>query len=437
MRRALLPAWMAVAACAGVDPGAPRFTLAVFSADVTPPVGHPLCGGMVKPAERVADPLSARGFVLRGGGGLPVVFVALDWTELRNDAYEAWRTALAEAAGTTAERVLVHCVHQHDAPYADLEAQRILDRTGLRGFHVDPGFHARAIGGVAAAVRAAPAARVTEVGMGEAAVDRIASNRRVVVDGRPTFKRYSFTSDPAVRDAPEGRIDPALKTLSFWDGARPLAAVSFYATHPMSRYRTGAVSADFVGLARARRQSAHPDVFQIYATGCAGDVTAGKYNDGRAEPLAGRLESAMARAWEATRRAPIETLALRVARVAFDVPPAATPDAAAPAEARLMAALGLSWARRQGRPVDVPALDLGPAQLLLLPGESFVEFQLHAQRVRPDRFVAVAGYGECGPGYIPTEEARAEGYVEEHGYCWVAAGAEARLKSAIEEALGR
>jgi len=80
-------------------------------------------------------------------------------------------------------------------------------------------------------------------------------------------------------------------------------------------------------------------------------------------------------------------------------------------------------------------VDFGPAQFLLLPAESFVEFQLAAQRVRPGGFVVVAGYGECGPGYIPTEAARGEGYVEEHGYCWVAAGAEDRLKRAIADAL--
>ncbi|HYF01323.1 MAG TPA: hypothetical protein VEJ18_20540 [Planctomycetota bacterium] len=437
MKRALLLALWTVAGCAGPPASGQDVTLAVFSADVTPPIGHPLCGGMVKPAERVADSLFARGFVLRGGGQRPVLFVALDWTELRNDAYEAWRTALADAAGTSAERVLVHCAHQHDAPYADLEAQRILDQAGLRGFHVDPAFHARALADVAAAVRAARPERVTHVGTGEAVVERIASNRRVVVDGRPTFKRYSRTADPAIRDAPEGLIDPTLKTLSFWSDDRPLAALSLYATHPMSRYGTGAVSADFIGQARARRQSALPQVLQIYATGCSGDVTAGKYNDGRPEPLADRLESAMARAWESTRRVPLDRFDLRVARVSFDVPAVRLVDPAASRSEQLMAALGLSWAKRRDRPVDVPSLDVGAAQLLLLPGEAFVEFQLHAQRIRPEQFVAVAGYGECGPGYIPTESARAEGYVDEHGYCWVAAGAEARLKRAIEEALGR
>src|SRR5262245_10325932 len=82
-------------------------TIALFTAAIAPPLGHALCGGMVKPAEKIADRLGARGFVLRGEE--TVVFVSLDWTELRNDAYEAWREALARAAGTTPNRVLVHC----------------------------------------------------------------------------------------------------------------------------------------------------------------------------------------------------------------------------------------------------------------------------------------------------------------------------------------
>ena len=35
-----------------------------------------------------------------------------------------------------------------------------------------------------------------------------------------------------------------------------------------------------------------------------------------------------------------------------------------------------------------------PAQLVLLPAESYVEYQLLAQKLRPDDFVLVMGYGE-------------------------------------------
>ncbi len=437
---------LTVAGCAGPPDHAGACRIALFSADITPPLGHPLCGGMVAPAARIADRLSARGIVLWGAAE-PVVVAALDWTELRNEAYDAWRDALAAAAGTTRRRVLLSCVHQHDAPYADLDAQRRLDAVGLKGFHIDPAFHARAMEAVGAAVRSAVPHPVTHLGVGEAEVERVASNRRVELGGRPTFKRYSRTADPAIKNAPEGLIDPRLKTLSFWDGERALAALSFYAVHPMSHYGGGSVSADFPGLARAARERALPGVAQIYFSGAAGDVTAAKYNDGNEasrRALGERLEAAMARAWESTRRVPLRTPELRVSELSFELPPsgpASVPamektlaDPTAPKSAKLMAALGLSWSART-RPIEVPALDFGPAQLLLLPAEAFVEFQLAAQRLRPGGFIATAGYGECGPGYIPTEAARAEGYVEEHGYCWVAAGAEEKLKRAIAEVL--
>jgi hypothetical protein len=438
--------------CSAAPQGAPvSFRIATFSADITPPIGHALCGGMVAPAKRIGDPLSGRGIVLWGEGE-PIVIAALDWTELRNDAYALWRSELAKAAGTSPRRVLLSCVHQHDAPYADLSAQSLLDKQGLKGFHVDPEFHSRAVQAVAAAVREAVRAPkpVTQLGIGQTDVDRVASNRRVVVKGKMSFKRYSRTSDPAIRNAPEGLIDPSLKLLSFWDGDRPVAALSSYAVHPMSHYGGGEVSADFPGLARSRTEHAVPGVFWVHQTGCSGDVTAAKFNNGDAasrRELAERLHEGMMRAWKQTRRVPLEKLETRTAELHFELPTegAGSPaimgkvleNASAPKQDRLMAALGLSWAARVERrePIDVTAVNFGPAQFLLLPAEAFVEYQLAAQRRRPDQVIVVAGYGECGPGYIPTEAARAEGYVEEHGYCWVAAGAEEKLLKAIADAL--
>jgi hypothetical protein len=112
--------------------GAARYRLATFAADVTPPVGHALMGGGILPARTIDDPLFAHGFVLLGAGK-PVVLAAVDWCEIRNDAHERWRAALAQAAQTSPERVLVTCIHQHDAPVADLEAQRILQQHKAAG----------------------------------------------------------------------------------------------------------------------------------------------------------------------------------------------------------------------------------------------------------------------------------------------------------------
>jgi hypothetical protein len=102
-----------------------------------------------------------------------------------------------------------------------------------------------------------------------------------------------------------------------------------------------------------------------------------------------------------------------------------------------LAAMGVSWRRRveAGRPIDLPVLDLGGAHLLLLPAESYVEYQLLAQQCRPDSFVWVAGYGECAPGYIPIERAWAERDENLNDWCWVGPGSETSMNAAIRAAL--
>ena len=47
-----------------------------------------------------------------------------------------------------------------------------------------------------------------------------------------------------------------------------------------------------------------------------------------------------------------------------------------------------------------------------MPGELFVEYQLKAKAMRPDMRVAMAAYGDYGPGYIGTEVAYGEGGYE-------------------------
>ena len=76
------------------------------------------------------------------------------------------------------------------------------------------------------------------------------------------------------------------------------------------------------------------------------------------------------------------------------------------------AAYQVAWLKRVERPVDLTCLDLGAALVLHLPGEPFVEYQLAAQDLWPDAFVCVAGYGDGGPGYIPTDQAYLEGGYE-------------------------
>jgi len=438
-------------ATCGIAAEPAQFRLALFQADVTPRLGHPLLGSHLLGATSVDDPLFAKGLVLLSDEK-PVVLLAVDWCEIRNDAYARWREVLAAAAGTVPDRVLLASVHQHDAPLADLTAQRLLAEAQVDMKIIDPDFHERTVQHVAAALRAALQSprTVTQLGLGQAKVDRVASNRRVVTaDGKSSFSRFSATRDAAIRDLPEGLIDPWLKVVSFWDGDQPLCAIHAYATHPMSYYGGGAISSDFVGLAREARQREQPGVMQIYFSGCSGDITAGKYNDGSHENravLTERMRQGMEAAWKATQRQPLSKVVFR--QTLLTLPHREGSQTTAALEAtlrdtaqqpfhRALAAMGLSsrTLHPQGHRIEVAALDFGPAQVVLLPGEILVGYQLLAQQLRPDAFVMAIGYGECSPGYIPTDAAAAEGYAESQGWCWVAPGVEPLVTDALRRVL--
>ncbi len=421
--------------------------LATFAADITIPIGHRCMGVLPTKARQIDDPLQAVGIVLLSDQ-LPVVIVALDWCEVRNEAYDLWRDKLAEVVGTDRQHVMLSALHQHDATVTDNGAQQLLDQVGLPGELFDVDFQTACIEATAQALQTAVATAqpVTHIGTGQALVDGVASNRRVeYADGTVHFDRYSrsepeswqATSDP-------GEIDPWLKSISFYNQDQLLATLSAYATHPMSSYGQGGVSADFVGLARRRRQLDTPAALQIYWTGCSGDVTAGKYNDGSLAArgaLADRLYQAMTaaqhEAQQPAHRHELKRVEFRCEQLQLpfsDSPPLSQvamtevlENHAAKTEDRILAAMGLSSLRRvqRGQPIDVPCLDLGLAQLLVLPGESFVEYQLLAQRMRPDCTVLTAGYGESWTGYIPTESAFDDGF--DHGWRWVGRGCESLI----------
>jgi hypothetical protein len=376
------------------------------------------------------------------------VLCAVDWCGLRNDANRTWRQALAQAANTTPERVAVHCVHPHNAPFADIEAEHLLQ--SVHGApSLDLAFFQRVVQQSADALRAAmrKAVPISHMGIGQARVEQVASNRRIIgADGKVRFIRYSATKDPKIRAEPEGLIDPSLRTLSFWRDDQPLAALSYYAVHPMSYYGDGRVSADFCGLARQKRQDEEPNVFQMYFNGCAGNVTAGKYNDGfkaNRPVLRDRIHGAMKTAWETTKRYPLTTWEWRVEPIRFAPRREKTFGEKESSESlsnpkadktrRGNAAFQLAWLKRLDRPIELSCLDLGKAVVLHLPGEPFVEYQLQAQGLRKDTFVCVAGYGDGGPGYIPTDRAFLEGGYEPT--VALAAPSEKQLAEAIAKVL--
>jgi hypothetical protein len=426
--------------------------IAVFETEVTPPLGTPLCDGLVPPAKEIVDPLSARGIILFADDK-PIVLGAVDWVGIGNSGHTAFREAIAKVAGTTKDRVCVHCLHQHDAPGCDFEADELLAAQKLGGKLFDPTFAHKAIDRLARAVeKAAQKPRtVTHIGVGKAKVSEVASTRRVMgPDDKVKFVRYSSCKDEKIRAEPEGLIDPYVQVLAFFDGPTPLASLTYYATHPQSYYGKGGVSCDFPGLARSLREKALPGPLHVHFNGAGGNVTAGKYNDGSVgnrPVLAERLAKGMKEAYESIKKEPVDA-----SKVSWRFTSAALPvsklyatkelkekiaDPEQKEAARLVAARNYVWARRceAGETIDMQCLQVGPAYVLHMPGELFVEYQLAAQKMRPDSAVMMAAYGDYGTGYIGTSIAYTQGGYETGPVSRVAPEVESVLMKAMRELL--
>ena len=403
--------------------------IATFLVDVTPPLGSLLCHGYGTPAEKILDPLTARGIVLMTGPS-PIVLCAVDWIGISNASLDVFRDALAEAVGTTRERVSVHVVHQHNAPGIDFSTEVILAAHGLSGkmFDVDVGRKAIAQVAEAAGESLKKPHRVTHLGYGLAKVERVASTRRVLTpDGKLRFWRSSGGGSEEMKAAPEGLIDPYVRLLSFWDGKLPLVSMTYYACHPCAFYGRGGVSSEIMGVARTARDATLPGVLNIHFNGAGGDIAVGKYNDNTPATrprLAKRLAAGMKAAWETQKKAPITAADVdwRVRSVRLPVNKSydearflkIIDDTDVSTRQRVLTVRKLAWLylTRAGHQIDIGCLHIGPAYVLHMPGELFVEYQLAAQKMRPDDFVSMAAYSDHGPAYICTKAAYQQGGYE-------------------------
>lgn len=423
-----------------------QLKLATFDVDATPPVGSSLTYDPMINSWDLG--LRAKGIVILGAGE-PIVMCSVDWIGISNDSQDEFKRIMAEAAGTIPTRVVVHAIHQHDAPTSDFGAESMLKAAGLSTLSFEGTYARDLIQRLGQAIRKSIVRAVpfTHLGTGQAEVYKVASNRRILgMDGKVKYTRTSATKDSLIRAAPEGLIDPMVSLISFWNNGNPLAVLSYYASHPQSYYRTGISNPDFPGIARFMRQLAVPDALHIHFNGAGGNLTAGKYNDGAKENrliLAERLADGMKRAWDDTKLEPVgqADVSWSIEPVAFKPAPGIDNiESVIKTQNPVFLSNNLSklvWLKRleAGKKIDISLLSIGNARILHLPGEPFVEYQLAAKARRPELFVAVAGYGDYGVGYIGNAIAYSQGGYETGQASGVTAEAEGILMKAIENLL--
>ena len=401
--------------------------IATFDVDATPPLGSAMAYDPVKRVDEMT--LRCRGIVI-SGAEQPIVLCAVDWIGIANEGHDAFRSALAEAAGTVPGRVAVHALHQHDAPSCDFTAEKLIKELDVKGYTRFSGdFQRSVIKSAAEAIRAAlPNAQpITHFGYGEAIVKEVASNRRVerTADGKVGRMRGSACKIEGLISLPEGLIDPVVSLLSFWNGDKPVAVLSAYACHPQSYYRLGIPSPDFPGIARFIRGQDVNAALHVHFNGAGGNVAAGKYNDGLQANrmiLATRLAEGMREAYAKTTKTPLTSADIGWASESVNLPlsPRLNEEdliaklRATPPKGTISFADQLAFLRRvkSGHQIDITCLRVGDSRMLHLPGELFVEYQLAAKAMRTDLHVLMAAYGDYGPGYIGTAASYPEGGYE-------------------------
>ncbi|HWR52810.1 MAG TPA: hypothetical protein VN428_16990 [Bryobacteraceae bacterium] len=410
--------------------------VAVFRADATPKLGQPLI--WTTPAKVIKDPLWAKGVVIQSGGER-VVLCAMDWCGIGNRTHDLFRRRLAEAAGTDAWHVALHTVHQHTAPYVDASAYDLLREAGAPVLDFPDTALEELATRIASAVRGATARLESfdRVGVSTVRVERVASARRLSGPDGKIVVRYSTSGKQrGMAEAPEGEIDPYLRTVTLARGKRALVRLHYYATHPQTFCCEGTVTGDIVGAAREAMER-EEGVPQIYFTGAAGDVTVGKYNDGSPEArerLTANLTGALRRSAVQSKFGPAKDLRWTTTPLALPGKTTEVLDTTAPADLRYRQAISAAYARR-GEPLGVSALRLGLVHIVHMPGEPMLEFQRYAIALRPGEFVALAGYGDIAPGYICTDRAFREGGYEP-GASNTIPGAEDAVKAAIQRVFG-
>lgn len=428
--------------------------------DITPPVGVDLQGyaGRTHGAVGVLDPLFARCLVVERERGPRWALISADLISFENDEANQIRALAREALGADAA-VSLAATHTHSGP-ALLRLRNFGER--------HEAYIAYAIEAIGRCVRDAlrrlrPALAVTSTGEASFAVNR----RKPTPGGQIALAPY-----------PQGPVDRTVTVTTFFaagegDGAAaPIAVVTHYPCHPVTLGANDLISADFPGVYARTVERLFPGTVALYLNGASGNINppamdgpktmercglelAGEAIKQMAQSMAMARCGALSGAGASSGPTSLPSTPLAGAQLAFaertiELPLAPLPPREAvereraaiearlrelkePAGGGARALLALKqWATEclaeieggspstlTGRPRTQAALQAvraGAATFVFVPGELFVELGLDIQRRSPFPFTQVVGYANGWVGYLPTEEAVAEGGYEPTAY---------------------
>lgn len=406
--------------------------------DITPELGMPNSTGVECVVTEIWDPLYATALVLDDGQTKAVV-IGADLCAFLQQVDTQIRHAVAQALTISADQIVLNASHTHSAPYLATEYADLLHPYGLK---VTELAYVRYVQDqiVAAAREASASAIPVQLRFGRAIVERVASNRRLRMSDGTMISRHGRPLQ-ALRDLPEGLIDPEVRVVSFVDGqGQSVGFIVNYACHPTAAGGDlhGWVSADFVGYGLRSVEAAFGGALALFLQGTAGNVGTGKWIDstprGDAEAMGNRLAAGIMQARLAEE--PVRGDQLHIVRRHVPLQLEPFPElaemeqllvAAAAIGSHSVVAAGDAWAiaRRFAdfQQAPISALKVGTMVIAFLPGELFVEFGLQIQRESKFCHTIVSAYNDDSLQYIPTKAAFDEGAYEVNGgWCYAKAG---------------
>lgn len=435
--------------------------IAPFLIDVTPPVGFNLSYGI---NQKVHSPIYIRGVAV-DDGTTKAALAACDFLFVAGSALETWKKTIADAIGTLPENVFPHSVHQHDSVLAYPELNALVRKHLKQDFFADDYFE-KVTEDLKTAVRKAVKTwkTVKNIAVSEERLQGLASNRRLLgPDGKIKAMRWSG-ADEKLQKYPVGLIDPFLRTVAFLgDNDKVLTALHYYTTHPQSIVRR-MVTSDVPGAALEYvRKNSDSAAHHIYFTGCGANITFGKYNladqkknppDERIKKLGEKLGRGIVSNLKRLEKKPLSSISIKHSSFAIPLSSAVSkPDIKSleanivkklkDAEKESLNPMTVVWPygfyialRKNWKKLSNPRLSLlsigDDINIMSLPAETVVDYQLYAQSLIPEKFLACAAYGEAAYMYIPTGIMYKEGGYEPSASVTTKA-VEKRYKTAIKK----
>jgi hypothetical protein len=373
----------------------------------------------------VHDPIYARALVC-ATGSTQIAVVATDLINMSRNVVDAARAGIESKTGIPAENILIAAAHDHSAPSGYQSDRLLMDQYDQRLFDFMTG-------------------KIIEV------VEEAHKNLRPALIGYRSGCLEGITRNRQQNN--EEVIDPEVGVLKVWEpGTRKVVATLFNFTgHPVILGSLNLeISGEYPGCAERTVEEVLGGV-ALFLQGACGDVTVKRKGDPyleverlghilagevikTAEMITGATDTSLRSSWREVEVGSRVLPPVEEARTTFEQAKQALAEAESKgikgkALARLERAADTSGTTlkvakaAKERPEDYKAathasvhlLQLGPALLVGIPGEPFVEYALELkQRVRQETRhpLMVAGYSNGYIGYIITDRAKSTGGYE-------------------------